>query len=187
MSKKNLPIDQIALPRDSNGNIIYTTGDPKQYGALINNLYTRVESLKKEVSYLDFYNITGAVTDELRFSEQLSGLPLNQSLVINTAPFYYGGQSYSTGDILVKTASSEIIHIKAQTGGVFFPEKITKTVDANGNDLGNYNIHFAYQGASPTLKEDVATSSDTGWTSKFAQTIKYTNLTSATNSGMYSV
>ena len=134
MAKKTLPIENISLPKDEDNKIIYSTGDPTTYGALINNLYQRVEGLKKTVSYLDFYNISDAVTNEVKFSEQLNKLPLNQSLVINTAPFQHGGVSYSTGDILTKTTSNEILHIKAQTGGVFFPESITKTID-KGIDL----------------------------------------------------
>lgn len=192
MAKKTLPIENISLPRDKDNKIIYSTGDPATYGALINNLYQRVEGLKKTVSYLDFYNISDAVTNEITFSEQLNKLPLNQSLVINTAPFQHGGVSYSTGDILTKTNSNEILHIKAQTGGVFFPESITATLDENQNDIGNYTIQFAYQGSSPTEKNNTIETINTDnnsctWKSSFAQTITYTGLTSASNSEMYSV
>lgn len=128
-------------------NYPFKVGNPESFGTILSNLNDKLDSMKKQVSYFDFYNITDIVTDASSFATKINNLPLNQSLVINTAPFYYNGDNYAPGDIIVKNYLGEYYHIKAQTGGVFYPQKI------EGKD-GSYIIHFGFNGSSPT--EDVA-------------------------------
>lgn len=127
-------------------------GNDTNFSKALSDLNDRINLLKKEVSYFDLYNISETVTDEKTFSEQLNNLPLNQSIVINTAPFYQNGTMYSTGDILIKSSQGKVFHIPAQTSGVFYPESIREVTP--GSD-GSYVITFAYSGQAPTQTEPV--------------------------------
>ena len=165
-------------------NYPFHIGTKDSYNVALTDLNNKLESLKKEVSYFDFYNITTAVTNSDEFSAQLNSLPLNQSLVINTSPFYYSGESYSLGDIVLKNHLGETYHISAQTGGVFYPQKI------EGED-GVYTIHFGFSGSSPTTStsSNIKTSADGTVTyedsAPFSKNMTYGGFTSTTASNIY--
>ena len=63
------------------------------------------------------------------FNAKVNALPPNSSLVINADEFSSDGVSYSRGDIILKDAYSRVVHIKSQTGGVYFPVKIEQEKD----------------------------------------------------------
>ena len=72
------------------------------YNEILKDLNEKIDLIKKRGSYFDFYNITNAVTDSNNFAAQINSLPFNEALVINTPPFYYSGENYSTGDVVIK-------------------------------------------------------------------------------------
>lgn len=160
-------------------NYPFHIGDKSNYGEALRILNDKLESLKKQVSYFDFYNITTAVVNADHFAAQLNSLPLNQSLVINTPPFNYNGETYATGDVVIKNYLGESYHIKAQTGGVYYPQKI------EGSN-GVYSIHFGYKGSSPT-EPNGSNITPTGYTSTapFAINMTYGGFTAATRSNVY--
>lgn len=116
------------------------------YKKALEGLNTKIDAIKKQVSYFDFYNITDVVIDVKSFAAQLNTLPFNQGLVINTSPFYYNGENYTTGDVVLKSNTGSIYHIKAQTGGVYYPSKLTK------DSTGTYTIEYSYADSSPTAE-----------------------------------
>lgn len=166
-------------------NYPFRVGTDSEYGQVLNQLNTKLDSLKKQVSYFDFYNITGAVTNIDAFSAQLNNLPLNQSLVINTPPFNYNNENYAPGDVVVKNHLGEVYHIKSQTGGVFYPQKIE-------GSSGYYTIHFGFSGSAPTTPSSSNAIKDAsgniigyGNTASFAETISYANLQAIQSASIY--
>lgn len=121
---------------------------PTDYEKNIEYLKEKINNIKKEISYFDAYNITDVVIDSKTFPNQLSSLPLNHSLVINTEiPFSHNEVVYSRGDILLKQSNGKIVHIKAQTGGVYYPSKITES-------NGTYTITYSYSPVPPSGDEN---------------------------------
>lgn len=116
-----------------------------QYQERLNELDQAIASVKKNITYLDTLNIIDAVTDKKDFAAQMNALTPNSSLVINTEPFNEGGVNYSRGDIILKDASDIIHHIPGQSGGLYYPKKITQS-DA---EAMNYNIEYTFINAIP--------------------------------------
>jgi hypothetical protein len=158
-------------------NKTFKTVNRSTYEERLNDLQDGLNSVKKEITYLDVYNIVEVCEDKNTFSSKANSLTPNSAMVINTESFFYNNETYNTGDIVLKTASDYIVHIKAQTGGIFFPNKITQTD-------GNYSISFAYQPTSPIEK-----SSEVGpeVEAEFAKTITFNNLSapSASQTNIY--
>ena len=91
----------------------------------IDNLNTKLNSVAKNLTYFDFYNIVDVTVNKNNFSAQVNALTPNTSLIINSEPFFLNDVYYNTGDIIFKSSNSNIVHIKAQTGGIYYPNKIT--------------------------------------------------------------
>lgn len=126
-----------------------------QYQERLNELDQAIASVKKNITYLDTLNIIDAVTDKKNFAAQMNVLTPNSSLVINTEPFNEGGINYSRGDIILKDASDIIHHIPGQSGGLYYPKRITQP---NLEEM-NYNIEYEFINAIPT---EESTSAEVG-------------------------
>ena len=96
------------------------------YQERLNELDQAIANVKKNITYLDTLNIIDAVTDKKNFAAQMNALTPNSSLVINTEPFNESGVNYSRGDIILKDASDIIHHIPGQSGGLYYPKRITQ-------------------------------------------------------------
>ena len=150
----------------------------EDYKQILSDLNNKIDSVKKQVSYFDFYNITNAITDTNNFASQINALPFNEALVINTPPFYYNGENYATGDVIIKNNTGNIHHIKAQTGGVYYPKKITK------DSAGDYSFEYVYASSMPTIEESLNSlkEQENGtWVGEasFAEKITFTGLKSS--------
>lgn len=159
-------------------NTVVSGGD---YQKRLNELDQAIASVKKNITYLDTLNIIDAVTDKKNFAAQMNALTPNSSLVINTEPFNEGGVNYSRGDIILKDASDIIHHIPGQSGGLYYPKKITQP----DTTKMNYNIEYKFINAIPTEK---STSAEVGSeVSNAAQSITFSGLTGgdASNSHIY--
>lgn len=160
----------------------FRAGSSSDFAQILNNLNSKIDDIKKRVSYFDFYNITGAVTDSSSFASQLNSLPLNQALVINTNPFYHEKTDYSPGDIVIKNYLGEIYHIKAQTGGVYYPKKLTQNSD------NTYTLQYEFSGDAPTAENGVITTDPNDENTKvssFAEKISFSDLTENQSSNIY--
>ena len=155
-------------------------GNATDFAASLNWLNEKLDSVQKQVSYFDFYNITGAVSDYNLFSAQINSLPLNESLVVNTPPFYYNGENYSPGDIIIKNSLGNIHHIKAQTGGVYYPKTLTK----NGEI---YVLQYAFSDSSPTLSSSTVDVPEDGSSvsAEFAEVMTYQGLKETQTTNIY--
>ena len=164
----------------------YNIANSDKYKEILTYLNDKIDSVKKQVSYFDFYNITNAVIDTNHFAAQINSLPFNEALVVNTPPFYYNGENYATGDIIIKNNTGGIHHIKAQTGGVYYPSKIKL------DNTGDYSFEYSYAGSMPTVPNSnvpLSEQSDGSWVgeSSFAEKITFSGLkaSDAADSNVY--
>lgn len=151
------------------------------YSAMLTALEEKIDSVKREISYFDVYNITTVTTDPDAFPSQISALPFGQSLVINTeSSFNHNQVLYNRGDILLKLNTGQLVHIKSQTGGIYYPSNITM-VD------GAYALEYSYSSAAPVDSGDIKDEEDPtrlGVTG-FAKKIRVNGLTSSSTSNIY--
>ena len=85
-----------------------------EFSTRLNELNNKIDSVKKQITYLDVYNIIDTVTDKNTFNAKVNALMNNSSLVINTTPFFVNNKLYKTGDIILKNNYGDIVHIKSQ-------------------------------------------------------------------------
>ena len=116
----------------------------RDFQTQIDNLNTKLDNVAKNLTYFDFYNIVDVTVNKNNFSAQVNALTPNTSLIINSEPFFLNNVYYNTGDIIFKSSNSNIVHIKAQTGGIYYPYKITKS-----NDSDFYSIEYKYASTQP--------------------------------------
>ena len=124
----------------------FSVTNKESFQGALNDLTQKINDVAKQISYFDVYNIVDTVVDKNLFTSQVNALTNNSSLVINTEPFYINGVSYNTGDIILKNNKGQDIHIKAQTGGIYYPSKIVKDTASN-----SFSIQYAYSAIQPTL------------------------------------
>ena len=94
------------------------------YGKALRTLHEEISTINKNITYLDVYNIVDVVTDKVNFSAQVGKLGVNSALIINAQPFSENSVNYNTGDIIYKTSTGNVIHIRAQAGGIYYPKSI---------------------------------------------------------------
>lgn len=146
------------------------------FSTKLSELNNKIDSVKKQITYLDVYNISDTVTDKNTFNAKVNALMNNSSLVINTTPFFVNNKLYKTGDIILKNNYGDIIHIKSQSGGIFYPSSVTK------DDSNNYAIQYEFSESSPS-EETCTVAVNTPAT--LAKQITFTNLTSIDNNSNY--
>ena len=127
----------------------------RDFQSQIDNLNTKLDRVAKNLTYFDFYNIVDVTINKNNFSAQVNALTPNTSLIINSEPFFLNNVYYNTGDIIFKSSNSNIVHIKAQTGGIYYPYKISLVNNS-------YSIQYKYTPTQPATgtEEDVQVSKD---------------------------
>ena len=119
-------------------------------------LETKIGEINKQISYLDVYNIVAVCENKDTFAAQVNALTANSSLVINTEGFYWNEERYETGDIILKIADGTPIHIRAQTGGIYYPSKVKE--NSTGLDLTYTFSPIKPTKINATVTEDKTTS-----------------------------
>ena len=140
----------------------------------IEHLNAKLEACTREITYFDLYKITRVVTDPDRFQAQVNSLPAYASLVVNT-PVSINNIQYVPGDIIIKNNDGSTEHIKAQSGGVFYPSEIKKTT--NGD---NYTFTFSFMSYMPTTETStISSNTDKEWdaSSSYAKNMTFSDLT----------
>ena len=110
----------------------------------INYLYSKVEQVSKNLTFWDLYKISSVVTDKKDLQSISNALLPFTSAIINTPSAFVDGDTYAVGDIIVKNQDGTVEHIRAERGGIFFPQKITK-----GTNNYNYTIEFTLKSNEP--------------------------------------
>lgn len=149
------------------------------------DLNNKINSVAKNLTYFDFYNIVDVVTNKNNFNGQINNLTQNSSLIINCNPFYSNEEYYNTGDIIFKSSVGNIVHIRAQTGGIYYPYKII--TEDNGS---TYNIQYKYSAIKPTINSTevngvLTEDGKKEWKATLAETINFKQLTSEEQGSIY--
>lgn len=155
----------------------FSVGSASDYGDALKVIHDELHTITKNITYLDAYNIVDVVVDSTKFGAQIAALSSNSSLVINSQPFFYNGISYNTGDIVLKISSGEVVHIKAQPGGIFYPSKVGR--DSNGN----YSIQYTYSKTSP--EPSTTNNADVNQTTTLAESIQFRGLSASDTTESY--
>lgn len=152
----------------------------RDFQTQIDNLNTKLDNVAKNLTYFDFYNIVDVTVNKNNFSAQVNALTPNTSLIINSEPFFLNNVYYNTGDIIFKSSNSNIIHIKAQTGGIYYPNKITF-------ENNSYSIEYKYTPTQPATgsSTDVDVSIANQAANGAAEIIKFNGLTTHAPSTIY--
>lgn len=152
----------------------------RDFQTQIDNLNTKLDSVAKNLTYFDFYNIVDVTVNKNNFSAQVNALTPNTSLIINSEPFFLNNVYYNTGDIIFKSSNSNIVHIKAQTGGIYYPNKITF-------EKNSYSIEYKYTPTQPITgsSTDVDVSIEDQAADGAAEIIKFNGLTTNAPSTIY--
>lgn len=147
-------------------------GKLEEFQNKLNSLISEIATVKKNITYYDVYNITDAVYDKNEFDAKVNALVNNSSLVVNTAgPFASNEIMYYPGDIVLKNAAGDLIHINAQTSGTYYPKRID-------GKSGSYTISYGYVKDTPEIERSekpVNSPED----AEPAQTISFRGLTAA--------
>ena len=150
-------------------------GKLEEFQNKLNALISEIATVKKNITYYDVYNITDAVYDKNEFDAKVNALVNNSSLVVNTAgPFASNEVMYYPGDIVLKNAAGDIIHINAQTSGTYYPKRIESAKDGTGS----YTIYYGYVKDTPEI-ESSKVAVDSPEEAQAAQTISFSGLTAA--------
>ena len=126
------------------------TANARDFQTQIDNLNTKLDNVAKNLTYFDFYNIVDVNVNKNNFSAQVNALTPNTSLIINSEPFFLNDVYYNTGDIIFKSSNNNIVHIKAQTGGIYYPYKIS-LID------NSYSIQYKYTSTQPAVGTEKTT------------------------------
>lgn len=164
-------------------NYPFRVDNKTSYGQALETLNTKLDTIKKQISYFDSYNITEAVSDSSMFSNQINSLPSNEALVINCSPFIYNSESFAPGDIVLKLSSGQIVHIKSLTGGVYYPSKMTANA---GDKKSTYTVQYTFSGASPSAPTAIVPKPGDELTSP-AKKIIFQNLVVDSSSNIYGI
>lgn len=113
------------------------------YSDKLSFLSEQIQEIKKEISYLDLYNITAVIDDPALFYSITGSIFPNSAAIINCDPFFINDTQYKTGDIVLKIADGSLVHIKATTSGVYYPSSIIK------NEQG-YVLTYEFSSSIPT-------------------------------------
>lgn len=158
----------------------YSAATSEDFSKHLSDLSESISEIQKEISYLDVYNITVAVSDPSQLESTISALAPGSALVVNfTTSYVSGGRTYKMGDVVLKTVLGEEVFISSQVGGTYFPAKITK----NGN---NFTLLFQYYGSQPVEGEITTLNLNEDWEENQPPTkeIQF-NLENTTTESMY--
>ena len=112
----------------------------------LEHLNRKLSAVRKTITAWDTYKITEVVIEEDLLAGKIQGLPLNSSLVVNTAkPVYLNGKTYQLGDIVFKDINGNLHQIKSAPSGFFYPSNIHL---ANGTNTIQIDYSF-FVGSQP--------------------------------------
>lgn len=115
--------------------------------AMFDYLNLKLENISKQTSQWDALNIYKVVYSRDDFSEGLSSLPLNSSMIVNVddITLKLGDKSLDKGDIIIKDKDGVLHVVKGAKGGFYYPSKIEMI--EGGSTLAS--ISFRYTQYTP--------------------------------------
>lgn len=154
----------------------------------INYLYSKVKQVSKNLTFWDLYKISSVVTDKKDLQSISNALLPFTSAIINTPTAFVDGDTYAVGDIVVKHQDGTTEHIRAERGGIFFPQKITR---GSGSNNYNYTIDFTLKSNEPekVITASVINNSGNTWdaSSKYTSEIQFKDLVGGAGESPYNI
>ena len=138
----------------------------------------KIDNVGKNISYFDVYNISEVVNSKAEFASKIASLAPNSSLVINCKQFDFNEKTYNTGDIVLKNNNEQVVHIHSQSGGLYYPLKISKVENLDGT----YEIQFQYTPNGPIVLQSKTEINDEA---SFAGNMIFTGFESTGSSNIY--
>lgn len=127
-------------------------GNQHQFMANIRYLEQKITATTRSITYWDLYKIDAVLTDPNAFQSTINDLLPYTSLVINTkGTTGKEGGDYSPGDIFVKHNDGTYTKIKAERGGIFYPNQILRE-GKTGDKNYNYTISYQYSANAPSIE-----------------------------------
>lgn len=115
------------------------------YQEQLTGLSEQLNNIEKQISYLDLYNITTSVDQEEELASAITLLPPGEALVINIQnTFTLDGETYKTGDIILRLIDNSVIHVVSNVGGVYFPSKLESSDDG-------YTLTYSFSPSMPPI------------------------------------
>ena len=123
-------------------------------------LNEKLEAVQKRLTFYDFYNIAAIVEDPSLLQTTINNLLPNTALIINTN----NAGNYNRGDIVFKTSTGDIQTIRAQSGGLYYPAKLTKSgnnytlgqpaEDVSLGETANLSTSITFKGLTDASKSE---------------------------------
>lgn len=119
--------------------------DPQYFSAALQQIDTKLNDIKKEITYWDVYNISSAITSAEQFESKIANLEINNSTVINTTYFKRNFQGEETtfysGDIIIRLKDGSYQHIRSANAGIYVPDLQSFTQEELRTYYDNYEIN----------------------------------------------
>lgn len=150
-----------------------SAANPTDFMINIKYLEDKINATTKELTYWDLYRISSVLTDANAFNSAINDLLPYSSLIVNTkGSTGKENGDYNPGDIFIKHNDGTYTKIKAERGGIFYPNKITRTTNNSNNYT--YDISYQYAVNTPSKTEANSVTTEGGqFTCEYANTMTY--------------
>lgn len=130
---------------------LFTPANFSNFQKNLELLNDRIYAIHKQLTYWDLYKITTSVNNSSDFEAIVAALAPGEACVINTNTFTTGlgdsTQSFSRGDVIVKTIDNELIYIPTINSGIYYPAKLSRGTSEN---VITYQLDFNYSKTMPS-------------------------------------
>lgn len=136
----------------------------------------RIYHIHKQLTYWDLYKITTAVNSSTQLETTVAALAPGEACIINTNTFSDGKDTFSRGDVIVKTIDNELVVVKTINSGLYYPARIKTDGDA-------YSLSYAFSASAPETSVPSVVPVDSPKAAELSQEITFTGLHGATTDG----
>ena len=155
----------------------------------IDYLYSKIKQVSKDLTFWDLYKISSVITDKKELQPVSNALLPFTSAIINTSSaFSDGDTSYAVGDLIVKNQDGTTEHIRAERGGIFFPQTITRSTAGSNY---NYTIDFVLKSNEPAKVSAASQISASGnkWdaSGSYTDKVQFENLVGGAGASPYNI
>lgn len=181
---QNLTIEQATTASifTDHGGGLFPGSDRDAFVKNVNLLNERVNSITKELTYWDLYNLTQAAYTDEELATKQAALAPGESLVVN----FDSSQNaeYFRGDVITRLTNGTLIHVPAATAGYYFPKQIIQPGDVTGNYILKYAFSSNLPVAGSTATIDVEQAEEV---TSIAETIQFEKVHAATPGAAYNI
>ena len=119
---------------------------------LLNNLNEKLNSVTREVSFWDVYNITQVLLSDNDILSKLPLLNIGEGAIVNANMLSEGSEIHYRGDLAYRKSDGQLIWIPAENKGIYTP-----SISLEGNQL---KLTYSYSSDIPDQGEQSSISID---------------------------